>query len=76
VLCKVGRYFQVRLRGSTFSTEIRAGIVTFLTVRLSNRKEKRLRAWHQAMSRSASSAAATFVYAIEKLYVFAVYCTD
>jgi hypothetical protein len=32
VLCQVGSYFQLTARGSTFSTEIRAGIVTFLTV--------------------------------------------
>lgn len=29
---QAGRYFHLRERGSTFSTEIRAGIVCFLTV--------------------------------------------
>ncbi|WIA38688.1 hypothetical protein OEZ86_001993 [Tetradesmus obliquus] len=28
---RVGQYFQVKQRGSTFSTEVRAGLVTFLT---------------------------------------------
>lgn len=31
VLLQVGRYFDVKGRGSTFTTEIRAGLVTFLT---------------------------------------------
>lgn len=32
---KIGRYFELQKRGSTFSIEIRAGIVCFLTVRRS-----------------------------------------
>jgi AGZA family xanthine/uracil permease-like MFS transporter len=28
----VGRYFELKARRSTFSTEVRAGLVTFLTV--------------------------------------------
>lgn len=33
LLLQVGRYFQLNERKSTFSTELRAGVVTFLTVR-------------------------------------------
>lgn len=42
----VGKYFHLAERNSTFSTEVRAGVVCFLTVSY----DKSSRAWRRAAS--------------------------